>query len=113
MWGSLFCEADRHAVSGAYAAHTVRQLGRSLASGISGWLDDDLALVADWGFELDQVAAPLHLWHGAEDHFIPLSHGEWLAGHLPGAKAHLRPAEGHLSITLSSYGEILDALLEG
>ncbi len=30
----------------------------------------------------------------------------------PGAKAHLRPDDGHLSITLSSYGEILDALLE-
>jgi pimeloyl-ACP methyl ester carboxylesterase len=112
-WGGLFCEADRRAVSGAYAEHTVRQLERSLASGIWGWLDDDLALVADWGFELDEVAAPLYIWHGAEDHFIPVAHGEWLAGHLPGATAQLRPGEGHLSITLGSYGEILDALLDG
>ena len=72
-WSTLFCEADRRAVSGAYAEHTVRQIERSLSSGIWGWLDDDLALVADWGFELDQVAAPIHIWHGAEDHFIPVS----------------------------------------
>ena len=90
----------------------MRQIERSLSSGIWGWHDDDLALVSDWGFELDQVAAPLHIWHGVEDHFIPVAHGEWLAAHVPGAKAQLRPGDGHLSITLSSYGEILDALLE-
>jgi pimeloyl-ACP methyl ester carboxylesterase len=112
VWGTLFCDADRRAVSGAYAEHTVRQIERSLTSGIWGWHDDDLALVADWGFELDQVAAPMHIWHGAEDHFIPVSHGEWLAAHVPGAKAQLRPGDGHLSITLSAYGEILDALLD-
>jgi pimeloyl-ACP methyl ester carboxylesterase len=112
VWGNLFCEADRRAVSGAYAQHTVRQIERSLSSGIWGWYDDDLALVADWGFDLDQVAVPLHIWHGAEDHFVPVAHGEWLAAHVPGAKAQLRPGAGHLSITLSSYGDILDALLE-
>ncbi|HUA05759.1 MAG TPA: alpha/beta hydrolase [Solirubrobacteraceae bacterium] len=112
VWRELFCESDRRVLSGAYAEHTLRQIGRSLASGIWGWLDDDLALVADWGFGLDEVAAPVHVWHGAEDQFVPVSHGEWLAGHLPKAKAELRPGAGHLSITLSSYGDILDALLE-
>jgi pimeloyl-ACP methyl ester carboxylesterase len=113
VWSGLFCEADRRAVSGAYAEHTVRQLERSLASGIWGWLDDDLALVDDWGFELDQVAVPVHIWHGLEDHFVPVSHAQWLAAQLPGANAQLRPGEGHLSITLRSYGEILDGLLMG
>jgi pimeloyl-ACP methyl ester carboxylesterase len=113
VWRELFCESDRRVLSGAYAEHTVRQLSRSLATGIWGWFDDDRALVADWGFELDQVGAPVHIWHGTEDQFIPVSHGEWLAGHVPGAKAELRPGDGHLSITLGSYGENLDALLEG
>jgi pimeloyl-ACP methyl ester carboxylesterase len=113
VWRELFCESDQRVLSGAYAEHTVRQIGRSLASGIWGWLDDDLALVADWGFELDQVAAPVYIWHGTEDQFVPVSHGDWLAGHLPDARAELRPGDGHLSITLRSYGEILDALLEG
>jgi pimeloyl-ACP methyl ester carboxylesterase len=113
VWRELFCEADRRALSGAYAEHTVRQVERSLASGIWGWFDDDVALVSDWGFALDQVAAPVYIWHGGEDQFIPVAHGEWLAGHLPGAKAQLRPGDGHLSITLSAYGDILDSLLKG
>jgi pimeloyl-ACP methyl ester carboxylesterase len=113
VWQRLFCESDRRVLSGAYAEHTLRQTDRSLASGIWGWLDDDLALVANWGFDLDEVAAPVYIWHGAEDQFVPVSHGEWLAGHIPGAKAELRLGDGHLSITLGAYGEILDALLEG
>jgi pimeloyl-ACP methyl ester carboxylesterase len=112
-WDGLFCDADRRAVSGAYAQHFLRQIGRSLASGIWGWLDDDLALVADWGFELGQVAAPVSIWHGAKDQAVPLAHADWLARHLPGARAELRSGDGHLSITLGCYGEILDALLEG
>jgi pimeloyl-ACP methyl ester carboxylesterase len=112
VWRALFCEADRLALSGAYAEHMVRQTGRSLAAGIWGWFDDDVALVSDWGFELDEVAAPLCIWHGREDQFVPIAHGEWLAGRVPGAKAQLRPGDGHLSITLSAYGEILDALLK-
>jgi pimeloyl-ACP methyl ester carboxylesterase len=113
VWRELFGPADRRAVTGAYAEHTIRQLERSLAAGIWGWFDDDVALVADWGFQLESVTVPLYIWHGADDHFIPLSHAEWLAGHVPGATPRLRAGEGHLSLTLSSYGEILDALLEG
>ena len=113
VWNELFCEPDRRALNGTYAEHTIRQFERSLAAGIWGWFDDDLALVSDWGFELDDVGAPLSIWHGAQDHFIPLSHGEWLAAHIPGAKARLRAGDGHISLTLSSYGDVLDALIEG
>jgi pimeloyl-ACP methyl ester carboxylesterase len=64
VWHELFCEADRRALSGAYAEHTLRQIERSLASGIWGWFDDDMALVSAWGFELGRVAAPVDIWHG-------------------------------------------------
>jgi pimeloyl-ACP methyl ester carboxylesterase len=112
VWRDLFCEADRRALTGAFAEHTARQTERSLSAGIWGWFDDDVALVSDWGFELNPAATPLYIWHGGEDQFIPIAHGEWLAAHLH-ADAHLRPEHGHLSLSLSSYGEILDALLAG
>jgi pimeloyl-ACP methyl ester carboxylesterase len=112
VWRGLFCHADSLALSGRYAEHAVRQTGRSLAAGIWGWFDDDVAFVSDWGFELDAVSLPVYIWHGGQDQFIPIAHGEWLAQHVSGARARLRPASGHLSITLTTYGEILDALLE-
>ncbi len=109
--GDLVCEADRRALSGVLGEFMAAQYDHSLSSGIWGWFDDDRALVSGWGFELDRPGAPLTIWHGAEDRFVPIAHGEWLAEHL-GVGAELRPNDGHLSLTISSYGEILDALLD-
>jgi len=109
--GDLVSEVDRRALSGAFGDHLARQLTHSLSSGVWGWFDDDRALIADWGFELGQVRVPVSIWHGAQDRFCPIAHGEWLTNHLQGS-AHLRPDDGHLSLAISSYGEILDGLLE-
>lgn len=109
--GDLVSDADRRALTGELAEFLVRETNHSLMSGVWGWFDDDRAFLGDWGFDLDDIRAPLDLWHGGQDRFVPVAHGEWLAEHLP-ARAHIRPDEGHLSLTLSSYGEILDALLE-
>ena len=50
-------------------------------------------------FELEgAIATPTFLWQGTEDLMVPLAHGEWLAGEIPGIRAHLVPGEGHLSI---------------
>jgi pimeloyl-ACP methyl ester carboxylesterase len=108
--GDLVCEADRKALSGAVGEFMAMQYERALSNGVWGWFDDDRALVAPWGFDLGLLVTPLTIWHGAEDRFVPISHGEWLAGRLD-ASAQLRPHDGHLSLTITAYGEILDALL--
>ncbi len=109
--GDLVCEADRQALSGEVGEFIAGQYTRSLSSGVWGWFDDEMALLAPWGFDPREIRVPLTIWHGMEDRFVPVSHGRWLADHLP-STAHLRSRHGHLSITISSYGEILDALLE-
>jgi pimeloyl-ACP methyl ester carboxylesterase len=108
--GDIVSDADRDVIIGAYADYLADQCVESVASGLWGWFDDDQALFGDWGFELDQVGAPLSVWHGAEDRFVPVAHGRWVAERT-GAKAELRAGAGHLSIAISSYGEILDGLL--
>jgi pimeloyl-ACP methyl ester carboxylesterase len=108
--GDLASEVDRRVVSGEYAEYVVAQFAKSLSSGVWGWFDDDRALFRDWGFDLDEIGPPLTIWHGAQDRFVPIAHGQWLAEHT-GATAELRPDAGHLSLAISSYDQILDGLL--
>jgi hypothetical protein len=43
---------------------------------------------------------------------VPFDHGRWLAAHVPGALSRLRPGEGHLSIAVGAFSEIVDDLIE-
>jgi pimeloyl-ACP methyl ester carboxylesterase len=108
--GDVVSEVDRRALNGALGEFMVRETNHALGGGIWGWFDDDRAILGDWGFDLADVRAPLSLWHGGHDRFVPIAHGEWLAGHVR-ADAHLLPEHGHLSLSLNAYGAVLDALL--
>ncbi len=108
--GDLVSDVDRRAVNDVLGEFMVRELAHSLSAGVWGWFDDDRALFADWGFDLTAIRAPLSLWHGGEDRFVPSAHCEWLAAHL-GVEARLLPDRGHLSGSADSYGKILDALV--
>jgi pimeloyl-ACP methyl ester carboxylesterase len=77
-----------------------------------GWLDDDLAFIGPWGFDLAAVAVPTLLWQGRQDLMVPAAHGEWLAAHVPGIEAHLSDDDGHLSIEERRIGDVHTWLLE-
>jgi len=81
------------------------------AAGIAGWRDDDLAFVKDWGFRPADITVPVSVWQGEQDRMVPFAHGQWLADAIPGARAHLHPDEGHISLA-SQAGSILTDLLD-
>ncbi|MEV6332061.1 alpha/beta hydrolase [Streptomyces sp. NPDC051909] len=62
-----------------------------------GWLDDCLAFVRPWGFDVSAVEIPVLLWHGLDDAFSPVAHTRWLAAHIPGAEPVLVPGAGHFA----------------
>jgi pimeloyl-ACP methyl ester carboxylesterase len=112
-FGGLVIEADQAVLTGEYADHVAACLRAALSSGTAGWRDDDLAFITGWGFSLDG-APPLRaaIWQGDQDRMVPFAHGQWLAAAIPGARVHLMPGDGHLSMTVSAFDRILDDLLD-
>jgi len=111
--GGLVDDADRAAITGEFAEYLAASFRAALRDGVAGWRDDDIAFVRDWGFSVsDGFAVPVAVWQGDQDRMVPASHGEWLAGHLPGARAHMLRGEGHLTLAAQLFGSILDDLLD-
>ena len=111
--GDLVSAVDVAALTGEFAAYLAESVHGAVAGGIWGWFDDDLAFTRPWGFGLDGIAVPVAVWQGGQDRMVPPAHGRWLMVHLPGATARLLPEEGHLSIAVEKFGEVVDELLAG
>ena len=109
---SLMSDVDARSVTGAFGEYLAGSYRSAFRDGPWGWYDDDLAFVGDWGFDVADIRVPVSVWQGRQDLFVPITHGEWLAANIPGARAHLRPEHGHLSLGVGAFGEILDDLLE-
>ena len=110
-FGDLLSEVDKRALTADFADYLASSCRHAVAAGIAGWRDDDLAFVSGWGFPLDGPSSPVAIWQGDQDRMVPPTHGEWLAAHIPGASAHLRPGEGHLSL-INDFTTVLDDLLK-
>ena len=52
----------------------------------------------DWGFRLEDITVPVHLWHGDADRDVPFEHARRQAEAIPGAVLHECPGEGHLLV---------------
>lgn len=73
--------------------------------GLDGWVDDDLALVRPWGFDLADIGVPVSIWHGTSDTRVPRAHADWLLARLPSAEGREYP-DGH-DPSATSYAQIL------
>lgn len=78
--------------------------------GVRGFVEEIRLCVQPWGFDLEGVRPPVHLWHGACDGNVPLGMAEGLAARLPTARLTIFPGEGHL-IVPTHWPEIVATLL--
>ncbi len=108
---ALLPEIDRTVLTGEFGESMAAHMDAGLRGGVDGWVDDDLAFVAPWGFSVAEVAVPTFVWQGSEDLMVPFAHGQWLVAHVPGATARLQQGEGHLSIGVGALDRMFDDLM--
>jgi len=102
---------DRAALTGALAGYFVECNHHAFARGVDGWVDDDLAFAADWGFSLQEIDRPVLVVHGDDDRFVPVSHGHWLTGRIPGVETRIDPHDGHVTLMERRLREVHEWLL--
>ncbi len=97
-FGGLIGDADKRALTNEVAEANAATLRRALEKSFTGWIDDDLAFVRDFGFEISKIDKPVVLWQGDDDFMVPKAHSEWLAKHIPGSQLRFVPGHGHISL---------------
>jgi pimeloyl-ACP methyl ester carboxylesterase len=99
-------DVDARALTGEFAAFVLGSIKRGLTPGVEGWLDDDYAFLAPWGFDVAEIRVPVQVWQGEQDLMVPADHGRWLRAHVAGAEGGVSPDEGHLTLFLNRVGGI-------
>ena len=90
-------DADRAQLARPEIMQVVREsTAEEAVNGVWGWVDDDLAFVRPWGFEVSEITVPVLVWYGITDVLVPAAHGEWLAANVRGCLVKVDEASGHL-----------------
>ena len=63
-----------------------------------------------WGFRLEEISMPVHLWQGEVDVNVPPTMGRYQAEAIPNCRASFYPNEGHL-LLVDRMEEILGSLI--
>ena len=77
----------------------------------AGFIDDDRAFFAPWGFDPAAIGVPVEIWYGDLDLMVPPTHGAWLARTIPDANPVHLPNEGHVSLVVAHADALAEAIL--
>jgi pimeloyl-ACP methyl ester carboxylesterase len=111
-FGGLLGDADKAVLTGGAAEQMAASTRSALAVSFDGWIDDDLAFVEPWGFDLAAITKPVYLWQGDDDFMVPHAHSYWLEKHIPTAKLNFVPGEGHISLGIKHRAAILKQAID-
>ncbi len=104
-------EADKRAL----AIPDVRELVtasllEAFRQGAKGASYEGVLLGRSWGFQLEQINLPVHLWHGERDNDVPVAWARRTAARLSRCEAVYYSGEGHISTIANHSAEIVAAL---
>jgi pimeloyl-ACP methyl ester carboxylesterase len=108
---SSMSDPDRELIRDrAVADFYANDMREAFRQGVRGPADDAILLYQDWGFNLEEIAIPVHIFHGQEDKFAPYSFAEYLHHTIPQTTLHAYPQEGHLFL-YKLFDEIFEQVL--
>jgi pimeloyl-ACP methyl ester carboxylesterase len=108
--GGLIPPVDKDYLNGDFAESLAKTIRLAIATGFDGWIDDDLAFVSDWGFDVKSITVPVAVWQGDKDLMVPFTHGQWLAKNISTAETRLIQNHGHISLLLENQSSIVKNL---
>jgi len=85
-----------------------REAWRKSSAGVT--LDAEL-YAGPWGFPLDEIKAPVRLWHGKKDRSFSWTLAEALSKSIPFCKTYFVENEGHYSLPILHVRRILEDLI--
>jgi len=78
--------------------------------GLRGLAWDTYLLTRPWGFSLEDIRVPIHLWYGTDDDLVTVPMARYIAGKIPGSKTTICENEAHL-LLFPHWEDILTQLL--
>lgn len=89
----------------------IRMVREATRQGTRAAFHESLLSVTEYGFRLQEIQAPVMLWHGEVDQNIPVEMARFVATAIPKCDAKFHPEEGHLSLFKKYAEEIIRALV--
>ncbi|HEX5838348.1 MAG TPA: alpha/beta hydrolase [Anaerolineales bacterium] len=110
---SILPEVDRKIVQSdsTFRDGFIAMVREATRQGTRGAFWESLLTVTQYGFQLQDIQIPVHLWHGEADKNIPVEMARFMAAAIPKCEARFYPQEGHLSLFKNHAEEIIGALV--
>lgn len=80
--------------------------------GMKGMAWDVRLITRPWGFKLEDIIVPVHIWHGTVDNVTSVRMAQYMASKIPNSKLTVCPGEGHM-LLIPRWEDILTALTRG
>lgn len=79
--------------------------------GMTGFAWDVRLITRPWGFSLEDIKIPVHIWHGTADDATSIGMARYMAEKIPGCKFTVCKDEGHM-LLFPRWEEILTSLIQ-
>ncbi|WP_342246631.1 alpha/beta fold hydrolase [Pseudomonas sp. OTU5201] len=105
----LLAEPDRLLLAAApeAAGDFAAFLAEAYRQGIRGACTEAALIASPRPFALEDIRAAVHLYQSGLDRHVPAAMGRHLQARLPHANLRLYPQEGHLSIVINQFPQVL------